>query len=324
MAAHSRRHQGFAHGVLKKDTATKSTRRRSAVQAWRASALARKQGGQRPSLGRHCARRVPAPPGPACGRDPAAPLAQGRRGRGPQAPPTPAGRPGGRGCAPYAPAGRGRAIPSYGGGAGDMSDSEDSRIHDPAGVQDDGSDHPGDDTQGEESGDLEDIPAVASNPEELATQRIRADVAVKLRLNLMAQEQAQRSILRVQRLKEQRAELRAQRGVELRAQRASQWANKLLAARREVPLIARMEGDNVRVKLTLEGHDLPQVPALVPALPPLMACERCLTFPYVKANERVPRKPQLPPFKYCYGFGMGSQGYFPSFCERCFFFHLRG
>ena len=69
-----------------------------------------------------------------------------------------------------------------------------------------------------------------------------------------------------------------------------------------------MEGVNVRVKLTLEGHDLPQVPALVPALPPLIACERCLTFPYVKANERASRMPQLPPSKYCYGFGMGSQG----------------
>ena len=121
----------------------------------------------------------------------------------------------------------------------------------------------------------------------------------------------------MRRLKEQRAELRAQRvkeqKAEQRAQRALQWANKLLAARRGVPLIARMEGVNVRVKLTLEGHDLPQVPALVPALPPLIACERCLTIPCVKANERAPRKPQLPPFKYCYGFGMGSQGCFPSF-----------
>lgn len=123
--------------------------------------MARKQGGLSSSLGRRRARPVPAPPGPARGRAPAAPPAQCRRGRGPQAPPAPAGRPGGRGGALYAPGGRGRALSAYGGGAGDMSDSEDSRIHDPAGVQDDGSDHPGDDTQGEESGDLEDIPAVA-------------------------------------------------------------------------------------------------------------------------------------------------------------------
>ena len=165
-------------------------------------------------------------------------------------------------------------------------------------------------------------------PEELATQRTRASVAVKLRDGVKAQEQAKRDILRVQRLKEQRAELRAQRvkeqKAEQRAQRALQWANKLLAARRGVPLIARMEGVNVRVKLTLEGHDLPQVPALVPALPPLIACERCLIIPYVKANERAPRMPQLPPFKYCYGFGMGSQGFFPSFFEHCPFFYSQG
>jgi hypothetical protein len=209
-----------------------------------------------------------------------------------------------------------------------MSDSEDSRIYDPAGVQDEGSDHSGDDTQGEESGDLEDIPAVAFNPEELATQRTRAGVAVKLRAALLSHEQAQQSVIRVQRLKEQRAELRAQRlkelKAELRAQRASQWTYILLAALRGVTLIARMEGVNVRVKLTLEGHDLPQVPALVPALPPLIACERCLTFPYVKANERASRMPQLPPSKYCYGFGMGSQGCFPSFFERCPFFYSQG
>ena len=114
-----------------------------------------------------------------------------------------------------------------------MSDSEDSRIHDPAGVQDDGSDHPGDDTQGEESDEHEDIPAVALTPEELDYQRTRG-WAVKLRLSLMAQEQAKRSILRVQRLKDQRAELRAQHlkelKAELRAQRASQWANKTRVA----------------------------------------------------------------------------------------------
>jgi hypothetical protein len=46
-----------------------------------------------------------------------------------------------------------------------MSDSEDSRIYDPAGVQDDGSDHTGDDTQGEESDDddHEDLPGRPPN-----------------------------------------------------------------------------------------------------------------------------------------------------------------
>jgi hypothetical protein len=211
-----------------------------------------------------------------------------------------------------------------------MSDSEDSRIYDLAGVQDEGSDHTGDDTQGEESDDddHEDLPAVVLTPEELATQGNRAREAVRFRAALLTQEQAQQSLHRVRRLKEQRAELRAQRVKEQKAeqqpQRALQWANKLLAARRGVPLIARMEGVNVRVKLTLEGHDLPQVPALVPALPPLIACERCLIIPYVKANERAPRMPQLPPFKYCYGFGMGSQGFFPSFFEHCPFFYSQG
>jgi hypothetical protein len=58
----------------------------------------------------------------------------------------------------------------------------------------------------------------------------------------LTQVQAQQSLHRVRRLKEQRAELRAQRvkeqKAEQRAQRALQWANKLLAARRGVPLIA--------------------------------------------------------------------------------------
>jgi hypothetical protein len=226
MAAHSRRNGGPAVRVQKKDTATKSTRRRSAVQAWRASVLARKQGGLSPSLGRRRARPAPAPPGPARGHAPTASPAQGRRGRGPQAPLAPAGRPGGCGGAPYAPAGHARALPARGGGAGDMSDSEDSRIYDPAGVQDDGSDHTGDDTQGEESddGDHEDIPAVVLTPEELATQGSRARVAVRLRA-FFSQEQAQQSLYRVRRLNEQRAELRAQR---VKEQKAEQWAQRAL------------------------------------------------------------------------------------------------
>jgi hypothetical protein len=220
MAAHSRRHLGFAHGVLKKDTATKSTRRKTAAQAARVAALARKLGGQSPSLGRRRARPIPAPPRPARGHAPPAPPAQGRRSRGPQAPPSPAGRPGVRGGVPYASPGRARALPARGGGAGDMSDSEDSRIYDPAGVQDEGSDHTGDDTQGEESDDddHEDLPSVVLTPEELATQGNRARVAVRFRAALLTQEQAQQSLHLVRRLKEQRAELRAQRVKEQKAE----------------------------------------------------------------------------------------------------------
>ena len=208
-----------------KRQATKAARRRSAAQA-RAAALARKQGGLSPSLGRRRARPAPAPLGPARGHAPPAPPAQGRRGRGLQAPPAPPGRPGGRGGALYAPAGRARALPARGGGAGDMSDSEDSRIYDPSGVQDDRSDHSGDDTQGEESDDddHEDLPAVVLTPEEFATQGNRARVAVRLRAALLTQEQAQQSLHRVRRLKEQRAELRAQRVKEQKAEQRAQRA----------------------------------------------------------------------------------------------------
>ncbi len=83
-----------------------------------------------------------------------------------------------------------------------MSDSEDSRIYDPAGVQDDRSDHSGDGTQGDESDDEdhEDTPDLVLNPEELATQGNRARVAVRLRAALLAQEKAQQSLHRVRRL----------------------------------------------------------------------------------------------------------------------------
>ena len=107
--------------------------------------------------------------------------------------------------------------------------------------------------------------------EEIATQWTRASVASRLR-DIQVQQEA--NARRVQQVNEQKAARRAQR--------AGQWADRLLAARRGVPLFARMEGVNVRVKLALEGHDLPHVPALVPAQHPLIACERCLTIPYVK------------------------------------------
>ena len=155
MAAHSRRNGGPAVRVQKKDTATKAARRRSAAQA-RAVALARKIAGISPALCRGSGRgRAPAPPAPARGRARGPAPAQGHLGR---VPPAPVGHPPprggvGHGGAPYAPAGRGRVLPARGGGGGDMSDSEDSRIHDPAGVQDDGPDHPGDDSQCEEEDD---------------------------------------------------------------------------------------------------------------------------------------------------------------------------
>ena len=145
-----------------------------------------------------------------------------------------------------------------------MSDSEDSRIHDPAGVQDDGLDHPGDDSQGEEGGDDEDSEGMSAlgplpeESEEIATQRTRARVASRVRASQVQQEVNAR---RVQQIAEQMAAKRAAR----QAQKAGQWADRLLAARRGVPLLARMEGVNVRVKLALEGYDLPHVPALVTA-----------------------------------------------------------
>ena len=281
MAAHWRRNGGPAVRVQKKDTATKAARRRSAAQA-RAIALARKQGG--PGLALRRGRgRVPAPPAPARGRVRGPAPAHGHPGRVLPAPPAPVGHPPprggvGHGGAPYAPAGRGRVLPTRGGGGGDMSDSEDSRIHDPAGVQDDGPDHPGDDSQGEEGDDDDGMSALGPPPEEseeIATQRIRARVSSRVR-DIQVQQKA--NVRHVQQV----AELKAARQAARQAQRAGQWADRLLAARRGVPLLARMEGVNVRVKLALEGYDLPHVPAPVPAQHPLIACERCLTIPYVK------------------------------------------
>ena len=286
MAAHSRRHRDARPSVQKKDTATKAARRRIAAQAARAAALAHKQAGQNPALRCDRGHPVRAPPAPARGRARGPAPAHGHPGRIPPAPPASVGHPParggvGHGGAPCAPAGRGRVLPARGGGVGDMSDSEDSRIHDPAGVQDDGPDHPGDDSQGEEGDDddnSEGMSALGPPPEdaeEIATQRTRARVASRVRASQVQQEVNAR---RVQQIAEQMAAKRAAR----QAQKAGQWADRLLAARRGVPLLARMEGVNVRVKLALEGHDLPHVPALVPAQHPLIACERCLTIPYVK------------------------------------------
>jgi hypothetical protein len=288
MAAHWRRNGGPAVRVQKKDTDTKAARRRIAAQAARAAALAHKQAGLIPSLRRGRGRPVPAPPALARGRARGPAPAHGHPGRVPPAPPAPVGRPparggAGHGGAPFAPAGCGRVLPPRGGGGGDMSDSEDSRIHDPAGVQDDGVDHPGDDSQGEEEDD-EDHEGMASlgpppeDAEEIATQRIRARSSSRPSRMRDIQVQEEVNARRVQQV----AELKAARQVARQAQRAGQWADRLLAARRGVPLFARMEGVNVRVKLALEGYDLPHVPALVPAQHPLIACERFLTIPYVK------------------------------------------
>ena len=189
MAAHPQRRRAAGRdGVTRKDTATKAARRKSAVQAWRASALARKQAGSSPTLRLGRGHPVPAPPAPARGRARGPAPAHGHLGRVPPAPPAPVGNPPprggvGHGGAPYAPARRGRVLPARGGGGGDMSDSEDSRIHDPAGVQDDGPDHPGDDSQGEEGDDDDDYEGMSAlgpppeDAEEISTQRTRASVA---------------------------------------------------------------------------------------------------------------------------------------------------
>ena len=180
MAARSDRNRTARRdSSVQKEKATKATRRRIAAQAARAAALAHKQAGSSPALRRDRGCPVPAPPVTARGCVLGVAPAYGRHGRDPPVLSAPAGHPPARGgagysVAPYAPADRGHVLPARGEGGGDMSDSEDSLIHDPAGVHDDGPGHPGDVTRVEEGVDDENYEVM---PDEVLTRKERSLLA---------------------------------------------------------------------------------------------------------------------------------------------------